>query len=214
MTMAKRINTPSAARGAAAQSGNALFLILIAVALFAALSYAVTQSGRGSGTVDKEQDSIYGAQAVQAAGLLRTTVQRMVLNGIRPDQIKIETAQDSGVPCSTGDNCVWAFSGISATPYFQSPPGGTSGSGWWMGELGTYQYYVPSLGTAAADLGIWMGPVSKSLCKEINKRVGLGTADPLTAANTWTIPYSGAWDSCFVDAGDGLYYYFSVFYPQ
>jgi len=61
------------------QKGNALFLILIAVALFAALSYAVTQSGRSGGGVDKEQAIISASNFVQQMNYIRTEIQRLYL---------------------------------------------------------------------------------------------------------------------------------------
>ena len=198
------------------QRGNALFLILIAVALFAALSYAITQSGRGSGNIQREQDTINAAQVIQAASVVRYAVQRMIVGGVASDSIKAETVQDSGVPCTTGDNCLFSPTGggLPVSAFSQTVPGAPDAT-FWYGEVGTYPYYVANVGTAAADVVYWVGPVSLSYCKEINKKMGLGTANPLTSTNGWTLDaYPGAWDACFIYPDDGKYYYYSVLYPR
>jgi hypothetical protein len=71
------------------ERGNVLFLILIAVALFAALSYAVTQSSRsGSGDAGSETNLVNSAQITQYPSSVRTSIIRMMVSkGIAVDQL-------------------------------------------------------------------------------------------------------------------------------
>lgn len=80
------------------ERGNVLFLILIAVALFAALSYAVTQSTRsGSGDASGETNLINSAQLAQYPAGVRTSVVRMVIGGISVDQLVFDGPTNFGV---------------------------------------------------------------------------------------------------------------------
>ncbi len=73
------------------QRGNILFLILLAVVLFAALSYAVTSSMRGGGKDGgSEGASVKAAQIIQYATLIETTFMRLKLSGCGIDQISFE----------------------------------------------------------------------------------------------------------------------------
>ena len=64
-----------------AQSGNVLFMILIAVALFAALSYAVTSSSRSGGNnASRESLQIEGAQIAQYVTGIQNSIMRMKIS--------------------------------------------------------------------------------------------------------------------------------------
>lgn len=69
-------------------SGNVLFLILIAVALFAALSYAITSSTRsGSLQPSKEKAQASAAALFQYGSLLKQTVLRLKMRGNCTDNL-------------------------------------------------------------------------------------------------------------------------------
>lgn len=63
------------------QRGNVLFLILVAVALFAALSYAVTSSARGGGGVAKETAKANAAALIQFGTSVRHAVMKLKTMG-------------------------------------------------------------------------------------------------------------------------------------
>src|SRR5882757_1232710 len=74
------------------ERGNALFLILIAVALFAALSYAITQSGRGGGSVSAQTALITAGQVTEQPADIRSAATRMILTGITGTSIVYNTS--------------------------------------------------------------------------------------------------------------------------
>lgn len=74
------------------QSGNILFLILIAVALFAALSYVVTNSSRGtSGSISNEAGRLQASEVLNFSTSLRTAVSRMQALSCKENELDFYT---------------------------------------------------------------------------------------------------------------------------
>jgi len=172
--------------------GNALFLILIAVALFAALSYAVTNSGRGGGGIDREATQIAAAEVVQYGQLFHTAVQRLkVSNGCRNDQITFEGSDiiirgdgaDYNVvnPNAPADESCHIFSADGGSvpaqflPENASLPSESVNPAWLHSRavLPMIQR-ISGLGDdAESELILWMGRLKKDVCIDINNRLGV-----------------------------------------
>ena len=175
--------------------GNALFLILIAVALFAALSYAVTNSGRGGGSVDRERAQILASQIVQYSGLIQAEVQRIRISGYDASEIDFGSdvfSRYSATPpqpwvdnpnCDSDDFRVFQSNGgtvpdqvfneatfIWGTTFSSNRP--------YPGHPFVSRADIAGIGTTNDDL-IWGVPsLHKEVCDAINTKIGLD--DPQT----------------------------------
>jgi hypothetical protein len=160
------------------ESGNVLFLILIAVALFAALSYAVTQSSRsGGGDAAGETSLVNSAQITQYPAAVRTSLIRMLVNGSATvDQLEFDPPADF----VGGSEAVEVFhpTGGGAT-FVTAPPDlmFTSASGTWLFNSA---YQITNIGTTvAADTGndiiAFLPGLALNVCRRLNEELGIGS---------------------------------------
>ncbi len=221
------------------EDGNVLFLILIAVALFAALSYAVTSSTRSSGgNPSSETNLISSAQITQYPASVSTAIFRAIVSGTAVSEIRFNRPSEFATLDSTAIG-VFHPSGGGAT-YNPAPADiMVSGSaGQWVFNGGLE---VPDIGIAGAggnDIIAYLVGVKQSICSKINEEHGLGTAIPVLDADRsalyttrmyddgssdYVLPTgnqaditdgSGAFDGqpfgCFQNAGGGDYVYYHV----
>lgn len=158
------------------ESGNVLFLILIAVALFAALSYVVTQSTRsGGGSTEREKAILSSAQMTQYPTALRTAIIRMVLGGVAIENVKFNAPGAFGAYSTA--QLVFHPSGGGAT--YQQAPADLSASGnaalTWTHNA---QFDVPGIGIDGAggnDVIAFLQGVSQSVCRQVNEELGITT---------------------------------------
>lgn len=169
-------------------SGNILFLILIAVALFAALSYAVTSSSKGGGGVDQEAAKLNAGQVMQHASNIEQAITRlMLLNGCTPTQISMDSPIVPTIyvnPSAPADKRCHIFDTNGGGVSRIEVPGTFTGSSWQT----DYSFYsnqnIAGAGSDEADLTLY-APVSLETCKAIQKKLGLSGI----VTKTWSGSY-------------------------
>lgn len=181
------------------QKGNVLFLILIAVALFAALSYAVTQSSRSGGDASKETNVINTAALTQYPNSVRTSVLRMIIAGIdpldiyfnKPDQLSgagytfvFDATPDPDVDRTS--RAVFHPQGGGAS-YQQVPANLTSGGAALDWKFNA-DFEIPLLGLSQTSSGsgneliAFADGVTEGICGRVNKELHQSEIIPVVAS--------------------------------
>ena len=165
-------------------NGNALFLILIAVALFAALSYAVTNSGRGGGGIDKEQAELAAASLLQYVAAIETAHQRLKIVG-NYNWSRISYG-GSNADCADADCALFDSQGGGAPSLTMVPANA-------IGDPNSKNARIrfidnAGIGTNTPDLGILIAGIPFEVCKAVNRAVGIevsnATGVPFNAGNS------------------------------
>lgn len=174
------MTTTKQQNGRASESGNVLFLILIAVALFAALSYAVTQSSRSGGGDTGEKTLVSSSQITQYPASVRTSIVRMVIAGTAVDDLAFD---DPSLFTANLTTDALKARGV----FYPSPPGGgatyqnsppdamsNGAQGNW---IFTANYAVQNIGSNVAGAGndviAFLPGITKGLCAKLDSQLGI-----------------------------------------
>jgi hypothetical protein len=214
MTRARIIYRPK-------ERGNALFLILIAIILFAALAYAVTRSTTGNNNAVSEKNETLYAQYAGIMNLAATEVTRLMLRGC----VLSDFVGSSNMVAPSNTACAFYANHGGPFPYTRSFVDPAT-----QPILLFSKTAVPDIGTSAEDvvgnIPLWGGEGQRSLCDLINLKNGItyvpdmnndsfyenGSANDmgLTSGASLSAPFAGKSQGCFWDGANGYYFMYQV----
>jgi len=164
------------------ESGNVLFYILIAVALIAALSFAVSQSGRGNvQQLNAERARLYASEIIEYANNLGNIVTQLKLRSCNEAELNFENPADTGYvnPTAASDNLCDIFHPAGGGFTWQRIPLETRDTtNFYLTDYfinGTN--HVSGTKSSAGDL-IFLAEIQESVCTAINTLSNIEPADP------------------------------------
>ncbi|MCE7886764.1 MAG: hypothetical protein DYH13_04575 [Alphaproteobacteria bacterium PRO2] len=178
------------------ERGNVMFYILIAVALLAALIFAVAQSGRGNiQQVSEEKARLYATEIIQSTGTMANGVAQLRLRGVRDTEISFDNPSVPYPNANCADDTCKLFHPAGAGLTYAAPDmqwldesaASATGFGVVGGMIG--QWYFPyntcvwQVGAGGdnchadnsdnTELMVWLPWVKREVCLQINQLLGI-----------------------------------------
>ncbi len=201
------------------QKGSALFIVLIATALFGALSFAVANMMRNDGGIklSDEKAGLYADDILDYGRTVRQAVQHMrISNGCEDTDISFQNDVVSGYTNGSNANCQ-VFNPDGGGMSWVSPAADYNDGSEWV-FAGTN--IVDGVGTTAPDLIVMLPNINTSVCDRINNVSGItntGTDNAVdftkfagSYASTQTIDFADQkMFGCvnYVSSGDNFFFY-------
>lgn len=193
------------------QSGSAIMIIFLLVALMAALAYVITQNTRtGQNNISKQQADLLASDVLNYANAVRTATRNLQIKGcafgeggISFESNLFENPTHYEIPESFEDKSCHIFHGNGGGVSWQAPPPE-------LQDIGTTEYIIAGnigidgIGSdiddnSSDDMAVELtirGIVPKEVCLAINRKIGAPNPDdkpPVYVAGTSSsIPPNGA----------------------
>jgi hypothetical protein len=178
-------------------AGNVLIYVLIAVVLFAALSFALTkQLGNGgmTGTLDTNKARLRGEEMINYATAMRSTVEQMnTMSNVLPQEFSFLTQADAAYATDRHTPQVFHPAGGGMNTFSASTEMFATGSAkrGWVAQTGTNVEWTK---TSGSDVIYTFLDVSPAICAAINERLFKSTNIPVTTLDPNKIFIQGGAD--------------------
>ena len=169
------------------ESGNVFFYIFLGVALFGALTYAVSQSGRGSvENVTREQSRLRATEMIDFSDSVSKAVGTLRLRGVTLAQLRFAHADlsnsDYGDPALT-DPAFMVFNAAGGGIIYNNPAPDavmSAGQQWqFLTQNQVQGFGTTCLTEACSDLVMAVADLRTEICLMINKLSGIANPDVL-----------------------------------